>query len=147
MNVRVLVVVGSLVFGGCLGGDDDDVGTAEFNESEPNDLESQANDIGNAGSFGGACGGSDETDNFTVSVGAGSFSVTLYWSDPSENEDIDLWLYGTATSVDEGDVGTPPGDSPARVSANVPAPDTLEIEVDCFFASTPNISYVASVDR
>lgn len=81
----------------------------------------------------GTCTESNDIQEFRIDSEAGTFEMSVSWDD-SDGEDIDLYVEDP--DDDEGlfeyDDDLPPNDSPAEVTAVIPAPMNLVATVDCY---------------
>lgn len=123
---------------------------AVFQEIEPNDQFAEAGDIGTDLTFEGSCQDADDPfDLYQATVGSGTFSVSVAWTEgvtAVDDADLDLALYDAGMlSLGTGDALVPPGDSPAEQSFDLP-PGTVYIEVFCYLA-TEITPYVGTVTR
>lgn len=114
-------------------------------EVEINDDHDTANALGTSTTFSGACGDLDIFDLFTVQVPAGkTVSATITWAEGA-TDDLDLFVSSYDYGIDKGDETVPPGDSPAQVSATFPTAQAGYVEVYCYYAFNPNLSYTGTI--
>ena len=81
----------------------------------------------------GTCTESNDVQEFRIDSQAGTFQMSVSWDD-SDGEDIDLYVEDPddEEGLFEGDSEIPPNDSPAEVTAVIPAPMNLVATVDCY---------------
>jgi hypothetical protein len=114
-------------------------------EVETNDDHDTANPLGASTTFSGSCGDLDIADIFELAVPAGkTVSATITWTE-GVDEDLDLYVSNYDYTIDEGDESVPPGDSPAQISAAFPTAQDGYVEVFCYYALTPNVSYTGTI--